>query len=435
MNLKANWNLVDISTQKELLFITRTIENNGGEIYLVGGSVRDLVMNKVPKEFDLATSLLPNQIKNLFPKVIATGIKHGTVTILTKSNKYEVTTYRKESSYSDFRRPDKVDFHSSLEEDLKRRDFTINALALNVKTLELIDYHNGLQDISNKIIKAIGDPIHRFQEDGLRPIRAIRFKTTLGFEIEQATYEAIFATRKIIQKIAVERFQDELYKILRSSNSFLGIQELIKNQIFSLFMNVKEINDLSTLQDLKYLDTKSIPLQLAYVWKYFLDTNHFPVSEALKFCSQLKLSREFTKQSLFWLEILSQFESLEFNELSIKQILSKLKTFHSELFLELVKDFLCIVKVRKNPNEFQSIQQKIYEKLQSNIPLTLKELAINGDFIAKHFSNIPKEDYGNLLKICLNEAIEKEINTEGYFLNFIESFYKAGARSKIEGMV
>lgn len=428
LNLKDKWSLVDESVQKELLFITQTIENKGGEVYLVGGSVRDLVMNKVPKEFDLATSLLPEIVKNSFHRVIDTGIKHGTVTVLIKQNKYEVTTYRTEFGYSDSRRPDRVEFSSSLKEDLKRRDFTMNALALNVKTLELLDYHNGLLDISNKIIRAIGDPILRFQEDGLRPIRAIRFKTTLNFEIEQTTYEAIFKTRNIIQKIAVERFQDELYKILKSPNSFIGIKELIQNKIFSLFINVQEKEDFSFLKELEYLNTKSISLQLAYLWKYFLDTNCLPISHAQKFCSQLKLSREVTKQSLFWLEILCEFDSMKFDELSIKKILSKIKTFHFEMFLELVKDFLAIVKARKTPEEFQKIEKIVYNKIQMNTPFTLKELSINGDFIAKNFPSIPKEEYGNILKLCLNEVLTNEINTQEYLYEFIGRIYEQRER-------
>lgn len=425
MNLKDKWNLVDSSIQKDLLFIIQTIENEGGEAYLVGGSVRDLVMNKVPKEFDLATSLSPEIVRNLFPRVVDTGIKHGTVTVLMKQNKYEVTTYRKEFGYSDSRRPDRVEFNSSLEEDLKRRDFTMNALALNLKNLELIDYHNGLLDISNKIIRAIGDPMLRFQEDGLRPIRAIRFKTTLNFEIEKNTYEAIFKTRRVIQKIAVERFQDELFKIFKSANSFIGIKELILNKIFSLFINVQEKEDISFLKELDFLHRKSIPVQLAYLWKYFLDTNHLTISHAQRFCSQLKLSREVTKQSLFWLDILVEFDSIKFNELSIKKILSKIKTFNPELFSEFVKDFLAIVNVRKSPEEFKEIEKIVYQKIQMNIPFTLKELSINGDFIAKNFPSIPKEEYGNLLKMCLNEVLASEVNTPEYLREFIRRIYEA----------
>ncbi|MCX7998218.1 MAG: hypothetical protein N3A69_04600 [Leptospiraceae bacterium] len=425
MNLKDKWDsLVPSSIRKDLEYITQTINKQGGEVFVVGGAVRDLYMNKIPKEFDLATSLPPLTVKSLFPKVIETGIKHGTVTILTKNGKYEVTTYRAEFGYSDFRRPDKVEFRSNLEEDLKRRDFTMNALALNVKDLNLIDLHGGINDINHKLIRAIGNPIQRFTEDGLRPIRAIRFKTVLGFQIEENTYKAIYETRQIIQKIAVERFHDELYKILETPKPFVGIRDLIYNKIFSLFLSIRETNNSSILEELDFLKTKSVPLKLAYLWKYFLDSNQLPFSTAQKLCSELKLSREDTKHSLFWLEFLYELENLEFNDLNIKQILSKIKTFQPESFSKLVDDFLAVLRVRKTPERFEEIKKIVYNIIQSKTPLTLKDLAINGDFIAKNFPNIPKEEYGNLLKKCLQEVLLTGQNSKEYFYNFIGRIYE-----------
>lgn len=425
MNLKDKWSsLVPSSIQKDLEEITHTIHKKGGEVFVVGGAVRDLYMNKTPKEFDLATSLHPLTVKSLFSRVIETGIKHGTVTILTKNGKYEITTYRTEFGYSDFRRPDKVEFQSSLEEDLKRRDFTMNALALNVKELSIIDLHNGISDIDQKLIRAIGNPVQRFTEDGLRPIRAIRFKTVLGFEIEENTYKAIYQTRQVIQKIAVERFREELYKILETSKPLVGIQDLLCNQIFSLFLSIQETGDFSFLKELDLLQTNSIPLKLAYIWKYFLDTNQLSFQTAQRFCSELKLSREDTKNSLFWLEFLYEFESLNFTALNIKQVLSKIKTFQPEFFSNLLNDFLAIVKVRKSPERFQEIEKIVYNIIQANTPLTLKDLAINGDFIAKNFPSIPKKDYGNLLRKCLQEVLITEQNDMEYFYNFIGRVYE-----------
>ncbi|MCX7999809.1 MAG: hypothetical protein N3A69_12810, partial [Leptospiraceae bacterium] len=258
----------------------------------------------------------------------------------------------------------------------------------------------------------------------LRPIRAIRFKTVLGFEIEENTYKAIYQTRQVIQKIAVERFRDELYKILETSKPFVGIQDILYNQIFSLFLSIQETGDFSFLKELDLLQTRSIPLKLAYIWKYFLDTNQLSFQIAQRFCSELKLSREDTKNSLFWLEFLYEFDNLEFTALNIKQVLSKLKSFQPEFFSNLLNDFLSIVKVRKSPERFQEIEKTVYNIIQSNTPLTLKDLAINGDFIAKNFPSIPKKDYGDLLRKCLQEVLITEQNDIEYFYNFIGRVYE-----------
>ena len=204
--------LIPPKNLEDLQFISRTLNEAGYKCYLVGGSVRDLAIGKVPYEYDLTTSAKPEDVKKIFRKVVDTGIKHGTVTVIVNGEGYEVTTFRLDIGYSDGRRPDAIIYGETLSDDLKRRDFTMNALALDLLTEEFVDEHNGLEDIQNKIIRTIGIPEERFTEDGLRPIRALRFISTLGFSIEEATYRAIYKTRSITAKISVERFHDELNK-------------------------------------------------------------------------------------------------------------------------------------------------------------------------------------------------------------------------------
>jgi len=170
----------------------------------------------------------------IFKKVIPTGIKHGTVTILMNKNHYEVTTYRADGKYIDGRRPESVSFSSTLEEDIIRRDFTINGLAYDVKENRIIDYTGGLDDIDRGIIKTIGDPSDRFNEDGLRPYRACRFAAKLKFEIEKETFEAINNSLPVSRVVSVERVRDEIMKIIETDKPSIGFEYLRESGLMEL---------------------------------------------------------------------------------------------------------------------------------------------------------------------------------------------------------
>lgn len=216
-------NNIKINIPQNPKFIIDTLENNGFEAYIVGGCVRDQLLGKKVSDFDITTNAKPNEIKSLFKRTIDTGIKHGTVAIVMKDkdtssfSNYEVTTFRIEGEYKDGRHPDKVEFVEDLYKDLSRRDFTINALAYNDKT-GLIDKFDGLSDLNNRLIKAVGNPIDRYNEDGLRILRSIRFAAKLSFNIEKDTLEAINVCKSNLSKISKERIQIELTKILISDN-------------------------------------------------------------------------------------------------------------------------------------------------------------------------------------------------------------------------
>ena len=198
--------------------VLKQLEQAGYEAYFVGGSIRDLILNRPIHDIDIASSAYPEEVKRLFPKTIDTGIKHGTVTVLNDGASYEITTFRTESGYQDFRRPDHVTFVQNLAEDLKRRDFTINALAMN-RTGEVIDLFNGLGDLQKHLIKAVGDPMKRFHEDALRMMRAVRFMSQLNFDIESQTKEAVSDLHQLLSKISVERIRDEFVKMGTGINS------------------------------------------------------------------------------------------------------------------------------------------------------------------------------------------------------------------------
>ena len=212
--------------------------NSGYQAYLVGGAVRDIILGKEASDYDVATDASPQEVMRIFKFVVPTGIEHGTVTVHFMKNEIEVTTFRTESSYSDGRHPDSVNYAATIEEDLSRRDFTLNAIAVNLADGIIKDPYDGIKDIKNKIIRTVGNEQERFLEDGLRPVRAIRFSSKLGFKIEEKTFLAI-SQNNILQKtasISKERFRDEFMKILATDKPSYGLKLLEETKILSLFI-------------------------------------------------------------------------------------------------------------------------------------------------------------------------------------------------------
>ncbi len=206
-----------IEMPQEVKDIIRQIEQSGFEAYAVGGCVRDCILGRVPQDWDITTSALPEQIKAVFRRTIDTGIQHGTVTVMIGKNGYEITTYRIDGEYKDCRHPEQVEFSASLKDDLKRRDFTINAMAYNERD-GLVDEFEGIEDLEKKVIRCVGDARERFTEDALRMMRAVRFSAQLGFEIEKNTYSAISELAPSISHVSMERVQVELVKTLLSEH-------------------------------------------------------------------------------------------------------------------------------------------------------------------------------------------------------------------------
>ena len=210
----------------------------GYSAYLVGGAVRDMLMGKAPHDWDITTDATPEQVSSIFYRVIPTGIAHGTVTVHFSGKEIEVTTFRTESGYSDGRHPDSVAYTTKLEEDLSRRDFTMNSIAASLKDGRIIDPFDGKTDIKSRIIRTVGNPLERFCEDGLRPVRAVRFSARLGFEIEAETLRAM-QEPSVLQKtrgISCERFRDELVKLLGAPKPSLGLLLMERTGILSIFL-------------------------------------------------------------------------------------------------------------------------------------------------------------------------------------------------------
>jgi len=200
---------------KSAIDIINRLEAASYEAYFVGGCVRDMLMGVSPKDFDITTNATPEQIKSLFRRTVDTGIKHGTITVLINDDSYEVTTYRLDGEYLDFRHPQAVTYTNDLREDLKRRDFTVNAIAYHPQK-GYIDFFDGKDDIEAGIIRGVGDASERFREDALRMLRAIRFACQLGFDIEPDTFAALRENAELIAHVSMERIRDEIIKAVTS---------------------------------------------------------------------------------------------------------------------------------------------------------------------------------------------------------------------------
>ena len=235
----------DIKFPDEVVKIAKTLEDHGHKAYAVGGCVRDSVMGREPSDWDMTTDARPAEMLDIFAQAglstIPTGLKHGTVTVVIDKKPFEITTFRIDGEYSDSRRPDSVTFSSDIAEDLRRRDFTVNAMAADplflenkekssiksYKNCEIVDLFGGLDDIDNKIIRCVGNPRERFSEDALRILRAVRFSAVLGFRIEEDTLKAAAELSYKLGEVSAERKAVELEKTLLSDNADNGFEHLL----------------------------------------------------------------------------------------------------------------------------------------------------------------------------------------------------------------
>lgn len=231
-----------ITIPENIIFILNRLKESGHEAYLVGGCVRDQLMGKTPHDYDITTSALPDTVEKCFLDchVIETGLQHGTVTVISDGQPVEITTFRKDGEYLDNRRPENVTFVSDLESDLSRRDFTVNALAYSPDK-GLIDLFNGVEDIHAGLIRCVGNPVKRFNEDGLRIMRALRFASKLGFSIEKSTSEAVHSQKELLNNIAAERIFTELKGLLVG----IGAEKILMEYRDILFQIIPELAPMS----------------------------------------------------------------------------------------------------------------------------------------------------------------------------------------------
>lgn len=376
--------------------ILRTLQEAGYEAYFVGGSVRDILLNKPIHDVDIATSAFPAEVKELFHRTIDVGIDHGTVMVVTKEETYEVTTFRTESTYQDYRRPDHVEFVRSLKEDLKRRDFTINALAVGIDG-EVIDLFDGLADLRNKILRAVGNPHERFHEDALRMMRALRFVSQLGFTMEPQTFEAIREYHSLLAKISVERINVEFVKLMMGSFREAGLRSFVESECYIYCPGLRESGEsLLAFADLK---GPAIPTE-RQAWALLMSRLKLTSEDIRKFMKEWKCSNQLTKEVIQMVPALEFRLAYEWDNWSLYQLGREL-ALSVEYLLQYFDHEPNLEKVRL---------------LYQNIPMhSLKDMALKGNDLMAHF-DYPR---GAWISSALH-ALEKEV-VEGRLKNNSES--------------
>lgn len=440
-----------INMPKDVDYIIYKLIENGYEAYIVGGCVRDCILGLEPKDWDITTSALPEQIIEVFKgyKIIPTGLKHGTVTIVIDNENYEITTYRVDGEYEDNRHPKNVTFTTSLKEDLSRRDLTINAMAYNSKD-GLVDYFNGFNDlITNKLIKTVGNPDDRFKEDALRILRAIRFSAKFNFEIEINTKVAMKYHNKKLQYISRERIRDEFNKILIYNPEYiLKMNELIISPFISdIFLLMEGYNQNNPYHNMtllnhcinatKIVNTLELKLTMIFhdIGKLYCQTTDD--KEVCHYKGHAKISSDLTKnimknlrysnEAINTVTTLINLHDYSFSDYD-KTIKKQLKRLLNKYNEEIIKK-LFIVRIAdissQEPKYLLNRLNKIYkvENIFNNILkececFSLKNLNINGyDLINLGYTG---KEIGEKLNMLLEAVINEEVkNNKDELIKFI----------------
>ncbi|MBU3106077.1 CCA tRNA nucleotidyltransferase [Clostridium gasigenes] len=442
------------------LFIPQDVKNiidkfykNEHRAFLVGGCVRDSILQTIPNDYDITTSALPDEIINLFEKTIPTGLQHGTVTVLINKEPYEVTTFRTDGDYKDNRRPDSVLFVSDIVEDLSRRDFTINALAYNHYD-GLIDCFNGLKDIESKIIKCVGNPDKRFNEDALRMLRAIRFSCQLDFIIESETYESIKRNYKLVENISSERVRDELCKILISKNSTKGLELLKATRILEIIL--PDINNLVEYtpkcnnhnrdvfkHTLKVIDNtySNLILRLSALFHdvgkintmTFLENGHcyFPKHSIESAIMTKSILTKLAFDNITINRVCSIiYEHLVLNvsymptDGEIKRLINKVGSENISLLYDLQR---ADINALWDPVPFLKKVDFMNERTQvilaNKEPLIIKDLNVTGTFLMSELNLKPSKLIGELLNFLLEKVLDNSsLNTQSTLLQLTKDY-------------
>lgn len=428
---------------------------HGYKAYLVGGAVRDMLMGKEPHDWDVTTDATPEQVMSIFRKVIPTGIAHGTVTVHFMKNEIEVTTFRTESDYSDGRHPDKVEYTGNIEEDLSRRDFTINAIASYLGDGTITDPFHGRDDIKRKVIRTVGNPLERFSEDGLRPVRAVRFSAQLGFEIERETLKAI-SEPEILKKtsgISLERFRDELLKLMKAEKPSAGLKLMEESGILDIFIpefkkcrgciqgDFRGYHQFDVLDHLFYAcDGAPASKQNVRLAALFHDIGKpdvkrvipTPQGDQFTFYNHEAKSQQITKEILFRLKF-SNAEianichlvvnhmfnyTQDWTDAAVRRFLAKIQAENLEDLYDL--RLADIYGMNNSPVRGQDsrtiallneLKDRISKETEKNSVLSLKQLAVNGKDLMKNGISAGK-DLGFVLNQLLETVMEDPSQNE-----------------------
>ena len=422
----------------EIKSVLNELEKQGYEAYIVGGCVRDILLGKKPKDFDATTNAKPEEIRKTFPQSFYEN-KFGTVTVVQDTpdpslRHIEITPYRMEGKYTDKRHPDEIKFAKTLEQDLERRDFTVNAMAARIEKgkIEIKDIFNGKKDLKNKIIRAVGSPKERFQEDALRLMRAPRFAVSLGFKIEKETKTAIKENAELLSVITKERIGDEFLKIIESNNPSKGIKMLSELKLFSKVLPEIEkefIHKNFNKEDFPLLE-KSANTDFSAESRlvlFFLDLKNIQDINETKLAEKslryLRVPNRIIKKIgalLRGSNFVDDFEKLDKpTARRLWRTLAKRKI--SRETKRLMEDFITLQKIRFKGKE-KDIEKKekiIFET--SKDPLFLKDLEISGRDILETTKIKPGPKVGKILNVLLGQVIENpKRNKREYLISQIK---------------
>lgn len=391
-----------LAVPDDIIYLLKRLEDSGHEAYIVGGAVRDGIMGRACSDYDIATSALPEQTKQVFSDVrtFDTGIKHGTVTVLTPFHSVEVTTYRSDGSYSDGRHPDGVTFSDSILHDLARRDFSINAVAYNPKT-GIKDPFGGIKDISDKIIRCVNDPYERFTEDKLRMIRALRFSSVLGFSIDEAASQAIHSLCGEIGCVSMERIFSELSKMLRPKSPEPCFLFEFKDLLFKIIPELEPTYEANVHMICKALTSFSHaePLHIPFsALLYGIDS----VETVKNVSVRLRASSELTKKIC---------TLTEYKHMKITPHRPTLRRLLGQLGADMLLELLEFQKAFGTCLEYEGACECVGDILEKKEPVALCDLKVNGnDLISLGIS--PGKEVGRTLSLLLDAVINDRVANE-----------------------
>ncbi|TVV24921.1 CCA tRNA nucleotidyltransferase [Weissella cibaria] len=371
--------------------ILETIEAAGFEAYFVGGSVRDTLLGKPIHDVDIATSAYPEEVKALFERTVDTGIEHGTVMILDHGQGYETTTFRTESTYTDFRRPDEVTFVRSLAEDLKRRDFTVNAFALT-KDGEIIDMFDGLSDMENHVLRAVGEAEERFHEDALRMMRAVRFAAQLDFKIEAATLQAIKDNAPLLANIAIERTNVEFTKLLQGKAARYGLLEMIATNL-NQYMPGLEVVDIDLIGYAELL-ADAQPQNDVAAWTLLVFELGLTPEDAVVFLKKWKQSNDMVKTIKASIKLLNK---LRLGDVAAWDLYESGNAIDNVLAVAKLSELVVDVAGLKSRYEDLKIKNK-------------GELAFSGGNLTKELGMRPGPLFGKILATLEQKVVAGDLN-------------------------
>jgi len=437
--------------------IISALNGEGRRAYVVGGSVRDVLMGREVTDWDIATEASPAEVVRIFPRVVPTGLRYGTVTVLMPSGSYEVTTLRSEEGYSDGRHPDRVAYTSDILEDLARRDFTMNSMAFDPGSEKLIDPFSGMEDIRRRVVRAVGDPLRRFGEDALRVIRAVRFAAVFEFEIEKDTFDAMRRSAESVRRLSAERIRDELCKLMEASRPSTAFEHMRRSGILEMVLpelsaavgvsqDNEHLHDVYTHSILScdYAARDNLALRLAALFHDLgkparkaqaegrtVFYGHAEVSEQMARSAMRRL--RFSKATMETVCVLVANHMFNYNsrwkDSALKRLMRRVGRDNIDLLIELRRaDAKAMKDLGPPAGPLEEMKSRIAKLLERDEALSVSDLEVSGRDVMETLGIGPGPKVGEVLEKLLQSVYEHpELNQRG---KLIEEMKRIGGKGR-----